>query len=289
MSRNKQYEIGIDVGGTKIATVLLHNQKVIESSILATPKDSLEHFLIMVKAALDPLFVRLQLAKGVLGGIGIGIPGIIDHEKEEIVIVPNLPFLNKVKLIPALRDLLKNPELIIKLDNDANCFTRAEALIGAGRKSTNIYGMTIGTGIGGGWFYKGEIYTGHQGGANEPEHMIVDFDELITLGTAYQRLTQHNPALLAEEAYRGDLLAEKTYQELGSYLGIALSTIVNILDPEIIILGGSVVNSGSLFLDATKENLRKFTFSPNSRSIRLVKAKLGPLAGAIGAGFLINR
>ena len=288
MARNKEYQIGVDIGGTKIAAVLLHNQKVIESSILATPKDSFEHFLIMIKAALDPLLARLEVAKGVLAGIGLGIPGVIDFEKEEIVIAPNLRFLDKIKLIPALRELLGKPDLMVKLDNDANCFTRAEAMIGAGRKATNVYGMTIGTGIGGGWFYKGEIYTGHHGGANEPNHMIVDFDELITLGTAYQKLTQHNAGLVAEEAYRGDILAEKMYEELGSYLGIALSTIVNILDPEIIILGGGVLNSGSLFLDATKENLKKYTFSPNSRSIRIVKAKLGPLAGAIGAGLMID-
>ncbi len=288
MARNKEYQIGVDIGGTKIAAVLLHNQKVIESSILATPKDSFEHFLIMIKAALDPLLARLDVAKGVLAGVGLGIPGVIDFEKEEVVTAANLAILKQTKIVPALRELLNKPDLIIKLDNDANCFTRAEAMIGAGRKATNIYGMTLGTGIGSGWWYKGEIYNGHHGGANEVGHIIVDFDESITLEEAYHKLTQHNPALLAEEAYRGDLLAEKTYQELGSYLGIAMSTVVNLLDPEVIILGGSVVNSGSLFLDAAKTNLKKFTFSPNSQSVRLVKGKLGPLAGAIGAGLMID-
>lgn len=289
MSRNKQYEIGIDVGGTKIAAVLLHNKKEVESSILATPKDSLEHFLIMLKASLDPLLTIIETNKGVLNGIGLGVPGVIDYEKQEVVIARNLPILDKIKLSDELRKILEKPDLKIQMDNDVNCFVRAEALLGAGKKSTNVYGLAIGTGIGSGWWFKGEIYNGFHGGANEAGHMIVDFDEQITLEKAYHKLTQHNPALLAEEAYRGDLLAEKAFAELGAYLGIGLSTIVNLIDPEIIILGGSVLNSGNLFLDAAKENLKKYTFSPNAQSVRLVKGKLGPLAGAVGAGLLISK
>lgn len=289
MSRSKHYEIGIDIGGTKIAAVLLHHKKVVESSTLATPKDSLEHFLIMLKASLDPLFTIIEANQGTLTGIGLGAPGAIDYKNEEIIVAANLPLLNKVKLVEAVRKQLDKPDLLIKLDNDVNCFVRAEAILGAGKKSTNVYGMAIGTGIGSGWFYKGEIYTGFHGGANEVGHIVVDFDEQITLEQAYHKLTHHNPALLAEEAYKGDLLAEKTFKELGAYLGIGLSTIVNLLDPEIIILGGSVLNSGSLFLDAAKENLKKYTFSPNARSVRLVKGKLGPLAGAIGAGLLVTK
>ena len=286
MARSKQYQIGIDVGGTKIASVLLHQNKVVEHSTLATPTDSLQHFLIMIQASLDPLMSIIEANHGTLTGIGLGIPGVVDYEKDEVSIAPNLTLLNKVKLPEEIKKILGKPELTVKMDNDVNCFVRAEALLGAGKKSSNVYGMTIGTGIGSGWYFKGEVYNGHHGGANEVGHMIVDFDELITLEQAYHKLTQHNPKLLAEEAYRGDVLAEKSFAELGAYLGIALSTIVNILDPEIIILGGRVIDSGNLFLDTAKDNLKKYTFSPNAQSVRLVKGKLGPLAGATGAGLL---
>lgn len=287
MARSKQYQIGIDVGGTKIASVLLHQNKVVEHSTLATPTDSLQHFLIMIQASLDPLMSIIEANHGTLTGIGLGIPGVVDYEKDEVSIAPNLTLLNKVKLPEEIKKILGKPELTVKMDNDVNCFVRAEALLGAGKKSSNVYGMTIGTGIGSGWYFKGEVYNGHHGGANEVGHMIVDFDELITLEQAYHKLTQHNPKLLAEEAYRGDVLAEKSFAELGAYLGIALSTIVNILDPEIIILGGRVIDSGNLFLDTAKDNLKKYTFSPNAQSVRLVKGKLGPLAGATGAGLLV--
>lgn len=288
MSQAKHYQIGIDVGGTKIATVLLYNRKVIEHSILATPKDSLEHFLIMLQASVDPLLKIIESNKGILSGIGIGVPGVLDEEKKTVIIAPNLPLLNNVKLLDEIKKQLNQPELTVNMDNDARCFIRAEALLGAGKKAENIYGLTIGTGIGSGWYQNGQVYNGYHGGANEIGHMIVDFDHLITLEQAYHQLTQHNPRLLAEEAYRGDVLAEKAFAELGSYLGIALSTVVNLIDPELIILGGRVLDSGTLFLDAAKANLKKYTWSPQARKVKVVKGKLGPLAGAIGAGLLVG-
>lgn len=287
MPRSKQYQIGIDVGGTKIASVLLHQHKVIEHSILATPTDSLQHFLIMIQASLDPLLNIIEASHGTLEGIGVAAPGVIDYETKELVTAQNLPLIKGVKLTEVIQKQINKSDLPMYIDNDVNCFVRAEALLGAGKKSSNVYGMTIGTGIGSGWYIDGDVYKGHHGSANEVGHMIVDFDELVTLEQAYHKLTQHNPKLLAEEAYRGDILAEKAFSELGGYLGIALSTIVNILDPEIIILGGSVLNSDNLFLEAAKTNLKKYTFSPRARSVRVVKGKLGPLAGAIGAGLLV--
>ncbi len=284
----KSYTIGLDIGGSKIAGVLLRRGVVIESSTLATPKDNLEHFLIMAKAVIDPLRQRLEVEKGVLAGIGIGAPGAIDTEKGVVSVSPNLPILNKAKLIDEMRRMFELPDLAMKMDNDANCFVRGEATYGAGRKSKNVFGLTIGTGIGGGWWHDGEIYRGHHGAAAEPGHMIVDFDHLSTLEQAYHKLTQNNPGLMAEEAYRGDILAEKKFSEIGSYLGIALSTIVNLIDPEIIVIGGGFVASSDLFLKAAKENLKKYTFSPAGRSVKLAKSKLGPLAGAIGAGLLID-
>lgn len=289
MATAKQYRIGIDVGGTKIAAALLRNGRLIESSILATPQDSLEHFIIMVKAAIDPLLAHIEKTKGKLVGIGIGVPSVVNPVTGELMTAANLPILKGAKLAALLTDQLAlSSEIALKIDNDANCFVRAEALLGAGKGSNNIYGMIIGTGIGSGWYHNGEMYRGFHGGAQEVGHMIVDFDETITLEKAYHQLTQRNPALLAEEAYRGDILAEKSFEELGSYLGIALSTVVNILDPEVIILGGGIVASSDLFLKAAKENLKKYIFSPTAKKTRLVKGKLGPMAGAMGAALLID-
>ncbi len=285
----KSYRIGIDVGGTKIAAVLLDEKnRVVEDLILATPKDSLDHFMIMMKAAADPLLERIAALKGKLAGIGIGAPGPIDQEKEQVIIAPNLPLLNRVKLGALLLEQLALAEVPTKLDNDANCFVRAEAVLGAGKGSKNFYGLVIGTGIGGGWWNNGVVYHGHHGAAGEPGHIVVDFDQLVTLEEAYHKLTQNNPALLAEEAYRGDFMAEQRFTEIGAYLGIAFSTIVNLLDPELIVLGGGALASSDLFLKAAKENLKKHTFARQARSVKLVKGKVGELAGAVGAALLIE-
>lgn len=288
MSNPKQFRIGIDVGGTKIAGVLIDEKnKVIEHITLATPRDNLDHFLIMVSATVDPLIKTIEKKKGHLLSLGIGIPGPIDYEKNEVVVAPNLKFLNRRKIVDLLREKIAElKDVKISLDNDANCFVRAEAVIGVGKGCDNLYGLTIGTGIGGAWWYEGKIYHGHHGAAGEPGHLIIDVDKQITLEDAYQKLMQSNAALIAEEAYRGDLLAEQRFSEIGSYLGTAISTIVNIIDPKMIILGGGVVGSSDLFLKTAQENMKRHIFTHQSRSVKLVKGKVGPLAGAIGAALL---
>ncbi len=289
MSQTKSYRIGIDVGGTKIAAVLIDaNNKVIEHLVLATPRESLKHFLIMLQAAVDPLLARIAKHKGQLVGIGVGIPGPINYEKQEVEVAPNLPFLNKKKIGQVIIDHLTLNETPIRIDNDANCFVRAEGMIGAGKSSKNFYGITIGTGIGGGWWLNNDVYHGHHGSAGEPGNLLVDYDTHINLEDAYQKLMQSNAALIAEEAYRGDILAEQRFAEIGTYLGNAFSAIVNILDPEMIILGGGVVASSDLFMNSAKESMKKYVFPHQARSVKLVKGKVGPLAGAIGAALLIQ-
>ncbi len=289
MSQTKRYRIGIDVGGTKIAAVLIDaNNKVIEHLVLATPRESLKHFLIMLQAAVDPLLLRIAKHKGELVGIGVGIPGPINYEKQEVEVAQNLPFLDKKKIGQLILEQLKLSETPIELDNDANCFVRAEGLIGAGKNSKNFYGMTIGTGIGGGWWLNDDVYHGHHGSAGEPGRLIVDYDKHISLEVAYQKLMQSNAGLIAEEAYRGDILAEQRYAEIGSYLGIVFSTIVNTLDPEMIILGGGVVASSDLFMNSAKESMKKYIFPHQAKTVKLIKGKVGPLAGAIGAALMIK-
>jgi len=286
---NKSFRIGLDIGGTKIAAVLLNeNNKVVDHLVLATPKDSLNHLLIMLQAAIDPLLERLEKSKNSLLGIGIGVPGSVDQIKEQVIAASNLPLINKIKLSSLLSQQIKRPDISYILDNDAKCFVRAEAVLGAGKHSSNFYGLTIGTGIGGGWWHDGDIHRGFHGTAGGPGHMIVDIDKLITLEQAYHTLMQNNPALMAEEAYHGDRLAEQRFQEIGSYLGIAFSTIVRLIDPEIIVLGGGALAASELFLNAAKASMKKSVSPYQSSSVKLVKSKVGPLAGAIGAALLIK-
>lgn len=281
----RSYRLGLDIGGSKICGVLMDGDHVIEDSRVATPKDNLNHLLIMVKAVCDPLFERAKKDGRDIAAIGLGAAGTIDFHKQKISNSPNLPILNGVKLIDKLKTKL-NLDVPFKLDNDANCFTRGEALLGAGRKFGIVYGITIGTGIGGGLSVDGRIYLGAHGGAGEPGAMLVDLDNKVTLEEAYQKLTQNNPKIMAQEAYDGDPLAEQIFQEVGNYLGLIFANIVNIVDPGIIIIGGGVAASSDLFLSEAKRAMIEHIASSEATKVKIVKSKLGHRAGAIGAALL---
>jgi len=279
----KTCSIGIDIGGTKMAGVLFSGGKVLSELTLATPKDSLMHFLIMAKAVIEPLEERAKKEKIKIGRIGLGVAGIMDAKKEKILKSPNLPVLDGVKLPAEMKNKL-NYE--IGMDNDANCFVRAEALSGAARNYRNVFGLAIGTGIGGGWWLDGRLYEGARGAAGEAGHMVVDSENGLDLEAAFHRLTQNNPAQMADEAYRGDSLASKSYEEFGRHLGAVLANIVNLIDPEVIVIGGSVVESGDLFLNAARKYLHEYTVNPEAKKIKILKSKFGPLSGAVGAALL---
>lgn len=281
----KNYTIGLDVGGTKITGILFDGEKILADLTLATPKDNLDHFLIMVKAIFDPLAERAKKAKVKVSGLGLGIPGVLDVEKKKILKCPNLPFLNEVDLGIKLKEITG---LDTFLDNDANCFIRAEALLGAGKNYKNIFGITLGTGIGGGWWVNGQIYSGSHGGAGEAGHMIINLENPIDWEDAFHKLTQGSPEQLAEEAFRGDILAEKAYEEIGKMLGLAFANIVNLIDPEIIIIGGGVVESSDLFLSIAKKTMREYIINPEAKKIKIVKGKFGSFAGAVGAALLVT-
>jgi glucokinase len=282
---NSYYAIGIDIGGTNMKAVLFNGQEIISDYLLATPKDSLEHFMIMLYALIEPLVQKAREDKIKIKGIGLGIAGIIDSKGEKIIKSPNIPILDGVGLVNLLE---KKTGLPVKTDNDTNCFLRGEMKIGIGKKYNNAYGIIVGTGIGGAWWLNGEIYQGSHRGAGEPGRMIIDLENDIELEKAYQKLSQNNPANLAEEAYRGDDLAEKSYEEIGHCLGIAFANIINLIDPEVFIVGGSVVESSDLFFSKIKKTIRAYAMHPEAKKIKVIKGKLGQEAGSIGAALLIS-
>jgi glucokinase len=280
------YTIGIDIGGTKMSAVLFNGQKVIADYVLATPKDTVEHFIIMLQALVEPLLEKAKGNKANVSGIGLGVAGLHNHKEGRVLNSPNIPLINNYKIAALLAEKVSLP---VFLDNDANCFVRAEALIGAAKTYSNIYGITLGTGIGGGWWLNNEVYRGTRDeDAAGIWNMIINTDTLIGLEAAYHKLTQNNPENMAEEAFRGDVLAQKAYEEFGRILGIALANVVNLIDPEIIIIGGSVIGSSELFMSKVKSTMRGLIESTESKKIKVVKSKLGSLAGAIGAALLVK-
>jgi len=281
--KEKQYIIGVDIGGTKMSAVLFDGVQVIADYKLATPKDTLDHFMIMLNALIEPLIERAHKDKIKIKGVGLGVAGVLDYKEEKILISPNIPLINNFKISEQLKEKIN---LEVKLDNDTNCFTRAEALLGAGQSYKNIYGIIIGTGIGGAWWNNNEIYRGAHGGAGEPGHTVIDLTSDLDLEKTFQKLTQNNPVAMANEAYKGDELSIKAFEEFGSALGAGFANIVNIIDPEVIIIGGGVSESSELFLGEAKSAMKKYIFSPEAKKVKIIKGKLGEHAGAIGASLL---
>ena len=287
MNNKKQYYIGIDIGGTNMKAGLFDGEKIIADFLLGTPKDNFDHFMIMLNALIEPLIKKAKEDKIKINSIGAGVAGVINSTGKQVLNSPNIPIINNRNIVNELEKISGLPVII---DNDVNCFVRAETILGATQKYKNIYGIIIGTGIGGGWWLNGENYKGVHNGGGEPGKMIIDFNSGIKLEEAYHKLTQNNPSLLAEEAYRGDILAEKSYEEVGSFIGIAIANIINIIDPEVIVLGGGVMASSDLFLSKIKKSMREYIISSEiKKNIKILKSKLGKNAGIIGAALLSKK
>ncbi len=282
-STGKKYKIGVDVGGTKMAAVLWDGKRTVQDYQLATPKDDLTHFTAILTALVEPLVERARTDKVRLVGVGLGVPGPIDFKAQQVLNPPNVPYLSGAFLPELLSAKLGLPVI---MDNDANCFVLAEATAGAGKNYSNVFGITLGTGIGGGWYFSGDVYRGAHGAACEPGHMVIDNKSGMDLELSYQKLVQNNAEKLAGEAYRGDQLAERAFEEASQYLGVAMANIVNLFDPEAIIIGGSVAEASDLYLPGAKKVMQSLIVSPESKKVKVFVSKLGKSAGAIGAAML---
>jgi glucokinase len=282
----KEATIGIDVGGTNIKAVLFDGKSVISEYELATPKDNYEHFIIMTKAVVDPLLEKAKESGLKVNGIGLGAPATIDPETNVINWAHNLGLIVGHNYAEDISHLF---ELPTRIENDASCFVRAEAIVGAAKRYENVFGITLGTGIGGGWWINEEVYQGANFGAGEPGHMIVDLQRMTDIEDVYKELMNGQPAETAENAYRGDRKAQGAYEELGRILGVHLANIANLIDPEAFVVGGRVADSADLFMPQVKKNLYAYIKCPKSKkNIQLFTAKLGAHAGAIGAALLVT-
>ena len=284
---NKQiFSIGVDVGGSKINAMLfdLRKNEIVRRQTIATPKKK--------KKLLNQLIQLIEnviagVPKSRIAGIGLGIAGEIDFQKGILLNSPNLKFLNGTR--PA-RTVEKYFKLKTGMDNDANCFALAEARLGAGRSFKNVVGITLGTGVGGGIVINGSLYHGVYGSAGEVGWMILDgtrtFEDLAS-EKFIKSISHESPINLEAKARRGDKKALKVYETLGTNLGLGIANIVNVMDPELIILGGGLASAAGLFLPQARKTAKKHIISPLSRrKLKIVLAKLGKNAGAVGAALL---
>lgn len=284
-----QKTIGIDIGATKTLFCLLGEKGVLKKEKIQTPTNK--------KKLIEDLKKNIKNLSPSKTKIGIAVPGILDYKNGVILKCPNLKYLNNLNL---KKELKAN----ITIENDANCFTLAEAILGAGKNNNIVFGITLGSGIGGGLIIKNKnkikIYRGAFGGAGEAGHLTIKFDgEKCSCGNLgcfesycsakFFKRKEYSSKELVEKAKRVDKKALKIFKEYGRYLGIGLSNVINLIEPEVIIIGGGISKSWPYFLAETKREIKNRTFSPISKKYIKVKiSELGELAGVIGAGLIVT-
>ena len=291
------YRIGIDFGGTKIEGIVLDpDGKELHRKRIPTMQSKGYHFIL---AQIDSLYKELvQQVSGKEHTLGIGTPGAISPQTG-LLKNSNTVCLNEK---PFAQDLEKKLGRSFSIQNDANCFAMAEALHGAGAGKKLVFGVIMGTGCGGGIVYNGEVWLGRQAIAGEWGHTVIDPQgpkcycgargcvETLISGGGLERLYESSfgtKLLLAEivEKFRsGDQQAAAFIRRFFENFGQATANLINILDPDIIILGGGVSNIKELYTQGIEE-VRKRIFSDNFETL-IVQNTLGDSAGVIGAALI---
>ena len=318
--------VGVDVGGTKIAAALLRACLPAAGSHALTPEEtpSVEaRFVTPTDASSPEACLRSiigcveRLAAGrAVDAVGVGVASMVDFAGGRVVESVNLP-LADVPLRDLLADRLGAPVVV---DNDANAAALGEATYGAGRGSREMLMLTLGTGVGGGIVCGGRLYRGFSGAAAELGHITVDVDgppcpagcpnhgclEAFVAGPAMGKAAltyavEHpgsglGRALAAGQPVDGPLLtrlaladdpgAAEVLAGIGELLGAGLVTLVNVFNPELIVIGGGAAAAGDLLLAPARRVLAARGLRPQKDEVRVVQAVLGPDAGFFGAAAL---
>lgn len=282
--------IGIDLGGTTIKCALVSKAgKIIKKYETATEAEKGSSQVV------KNIFYAIKKVKsGKISSIGIGSPGPMDYKKGIITNPVNLPFKN----IPLKKIIEKKFKISVFLDNDAKCFTLAEAIFGQGKGYENVVGITLGTGLGCGLAINKKNYHGRSNAA-EFGHATIDYKgiksksgnngsiEEYVAARGITRLfgSKTEPKEIYNLALKGNKQAIKAYKKMGIYLGIALANIAYNFDPDIIIIGGKISNAWPFFHKKMESEIRKRYFA---KPPKIVKSKLKD-AGILGAAALVLR
>ncbi|HEY5977786.1 MAG TPA: ROK family protein [Solirubrobacterales bacterium] len=301
--------IGVDLGGTKMATGVLdaNSEIAFESRERSTGQSEDALVDLLVREIEEAREARPQVAT-----VGLGIPATIDHDRGIAISAVNLPLDD----LP-IRDLAaERTGLPVFVDNDGNVAALAEHLFGAARGADNAVMLTLGTGIGGGLILGGKIYRGATGAGAELGHVVIAMDglpcqgncpgqgciETYASGTALAREgraaaesgdesvlsamlakgEEIDGKVVTEAALAGDEVAKKVFDLVGARLGVALTSFANIFEPEVFVIGGGVMAAGDLLLEPARRELRRRALPP-MKDTPVVAAELGPGAGMIGA------
>src|SRR3954447_3187395 len=306
--------IGVDLGGTKLLAGAVDGDLAVHHRT-NRPALGLDQRELVELVAHAVEGVRTAVG-GEVAAVGFGIPCTFDARTGVAVQAVNLP-LHDIRFADVMAERLGLPVVV---DNDANCAVLAEARAGAAAGCSEVALLTLGTGIGGGLFLRGQVYRGWVGGGAELGHMVVDMDgrpcqgscpnhgclESVASGTALVREASLAVArrpdtdlghaleagreltgpMITQLARSGDPVACAAMATIGRALGVGISNLVNIFNPEVVVIGGGVSEAGDLLLDPARDVMAQRALAPGKDVVRVVGAALGGEAGMVGAATL---
>jgi glucokinase len=313
--------VGIDLGGTKIAaavydgrTQTLSGQTVVPTRGQEGPDGVLKQIGELVRMVCE----RADVPLAAIGGVGVGMPATFDLEKGQTLLLPNIPgdWWGK----PVVSILQADLERPVALVNDARSFTLAEATLGAGRGYDCVFGLTLGTGIGGGIAINGKLHLGLSGSAGEVGHHSIDHQgvpdgsgnpggwEAYASGPAIaamgvkavmQGITTQigglvnydlnliTPGVILQAAEQGDAIARDILRTAGEYIGAGLSNVIIILAPHCVVIGGGVAELGEWIMEPMRASIARRCKTVPVDQIAIKRAALGAQAGVIGAALQV--
>lgn len=310
--KERKYVVGVDLGGTKVATALITTDgDIIKRVRLDTMSEQGPETLInrIAQSVKD-----VQQGLNILG-VGVASPGPLDSDNGVVLYTPNLAGWTNVPLRDKLHAALQSE---VKLANDANAAAWGEYVFGAGRGTQNMIYITISTGIGSGLVLNGELFVGTNTFAGELGHTIINPDgvrcgcgnigcwEACASGTAIGRYAQEavadGPTKIADLAQEegvpvsakhvfeavqlGDEVAQEIFDKVVHFIGIGLTNTIHAYNPERIVIGGGVSNAGDLLFDAIRKKTDELLMSPYRGTCDIVPAQLGNDVGVLGAAAL---
>ncbi|MFA5149026.1 MAG: ROK family protein [Candidatus Omnitrophota bacterium] len=300
-----KFAIGIDLGGTYTKLALVSSSgKILRRARLSTQDHvSRDSLLGAIASEIGVLMKKARLTRRQVKGVGIGVPGLVDFSRGVVYDLTNVRGWKNTPVKRLLENKLKIPVLA---DNDVNVMALGECKFGAGKGARNAVCITLGTGVGGGIIIDGGIYRGSTFSAGEVGHMPLKEEGLSCNCGGYGCLERYvgnrhiseefrsikggdsllSPESISIAARKGDKASIELWDRVGKRIGTTLAGIVNLLNPEKIIIGGGVAGAGELIFGPIRKTVKRRAMPVPGRAVRILKAKLGNDAGVIGAAAL---
>ena len=312
--------VAIDIGGTKYIVAVVDSKGKILSRVYKHTLSSQgpKKVTARLMSTIDEVIARSGIKRNGLGGIAVAYAGLVDISRGLVTEAANLPGWNNVPLRDMLADKFDMPAFVI---NDASAAALGEHRLGAGKGLSNLIFITVSTGIGGGIIINGELYNGTDGCAGEIGHTIIQMEdgpeckcgrhgcwESLASGSAIARMAKEHLSggekhftgyvgwcdckvtaeMVAAGARKGDALCREVVNTAGRYLGVGLGNLVNIFNPQMIIIGGGVSGMGEMILRPARRSMKEYAFKLPARTVKIVRAGLGVDSGLLGAAVYVR-